>query len=63
MSEAALTKEIVGELKAIRQELVYIKEHMVDADSILTSEEQARLDESIKSHREGRSVKLQDFRR
>ncbi len=63
MSEAALTEVLIEEIKGIRQVLVYIIEHMVDADSTLTSEGQAMLDESIRAHREGRSVKLQDFRR
>lgn len=63
MSETAALEQLTAELKAIRHDVEYIKEHMVDADSILTSEEQTRLDESITAHREGRSVKLQDFRR
>ena len=35
------------ELKAIRADLDYIKEHMIDVDTILTPEEKERLDEAI----------------
>ena len=63
MSEAVLSREIAVELKAIRKELEYIKEHMVDVDMILTPEEEKRLEESLKAHREGKTVKLEDFER
>ena len=63
MSETAIAKEIVGELKAIRHELAYIKEHMVDADTILTPDEEKRLAESVKAYKQGKAVKLEEFER
>ena len=63
MSVAAFAKEIVGELKAIRHELAYIKQHMVDADTILTLDEEKRLAESIKAYKQGKAVKLEEFER
>ena len=39
------TKQIMDALKSIKEELHYIKLHMVDADTILTSEEKKLLDE------------------
>jgi len=61
MAEAFISKEVVKELKAIRKDLDYIKEHMVDVDTILTPEEEARLEESLREYKEGRTTKLEDF--
>ena len=46
------------ELKAIRNDLAYIKEHMIDIDDILTPEEEKILEEGIKEFKEGKSIKL-----
>ncbi len=45
MSEAISSKEILHELRAIREDLDYIKGHMVDIDSILTEEDYLSLQE------------------
>ncbi|KCZ71511.1 hypothetical protein ANME2D_02243 [Candidatus Methanoperedens nitroreducens] len=45
MSEAINSKEILHELRAIREDLDYIKSHMVDIDSILTEEDYLSLQE------------------
>jgi len=44
---AAESAAIMSHLQAIREDLDYIKEHMQDADTILTPEEEARLEESL----------------
>lgn len=54
-------KEIIKELKAIKKDLAYIKEHMIDIDSILTPEEEKILEEGIKEFKEGKAVKLEDL--
>jgi len=59
--ETTIPKEIVTELKAIRQDLDYIKKHMIDVDMILTPEEEARLEESLKEYKEGKAVSLEEF--
>ena len=45
MSEAIDSKEILQELRAIREDLDYIKGHMVYIDSILTEEDYLSLQE------------------
>jgi len=45
MSEAIDSKEILQELRAIREDLDYIKGHMVYIDSILTEEDYLSLKE------------------
>jgi len=49
---------IVSELKAIRRDLNYIKEHMVDVDTILTPSEEKVLEQSLKDYKEGRTFLL-----
>ena len=58
---AIIEKEIWEELKVIRRELGYIKEHMVDVDTVLTREEERILDESLREFEEGEATKLEDF--
>ncbi|MBI4896081.1 MAG: hypothetical protein HY832_00855 [Candidatus Aenigmarchaeota archaeon] len=60
---SAQSQEIVRELKHIRKDLEYIKEHMVDADTILTAGEEERLDESLRAYHEGNVKKLSEFER
>ncbi len=58
---AIIEKEIWEELKVIRRELEYIKEHMVDVDTVLTQEEERILDDSLREFEEGEATKLEDF--
>jgi len=57
--DVTIEKEIMEELKAIRKDLDFIKEHMVDIDAILTSEEEKILEEAMKELREGKATKLE----
>lgn len=52
---------IIDKLNMIKAELDYIKEHMVDVDTILTLEEEKRLDESLKESREGKTISLEEL--
>ncbi|HIH10343.1 MAG TPA: hypothetical protein HA254_06800 [Candidatus Diapherotrites archaeon] len=61
MSEAAALEQLTAELKAIRHDVEYIKEHMVDVDMILTKGEEKRLEESLSEYRQGKAVRLEDF--
>ena len=58
-----LEKNIMKELKEIRKEIEYIKEHMIDIDSILSQEEEKLLEKGIKEFKEGKAIKLENFRR
>jgi len=53
---------IVSELKAIRRDLNYIKEHMVDVDTILTPSEEKVLEQSLKDYKEGRTFLLKKLK-
>ena len=53
MSEAIDSNEIRYELRAIREDLDFIKSHMVDVDSILTEEDYLSLQEYRKEKESG----------
>ena len=55
--------QILEELKVIKKDLDYIKEHMVDADTILTPEEEIELDESLKELEEGKTFSFDSIRK
>jgi hypothetical protein len=60
---AMTERELIKELKAIRKDSAYIKEHMVDIDAILTPEEEKILEEGIKEFKDGKTIKLEDLER
>ncbi|MDO9537234.1 MAG: hypothetical protein Q7J68_02825 [Thermoplasmata archaeon] len=57
------SSELMQELKIIREELQYIREHMVDTDMILTPDEEELLEESLQDYRDGKTTKLSDLKR
>ncbi len=61
MEQVSIPKEVIEELKMIRRDLDYIKKHMVDVDTILTIDEERRLEESLEEYKEGKTIKLEDF--
>ncbi len=60
---AAETQQILEELKAIRTDLDYIKEHLIDVDTVLTTAEEARLEESLSDWRNGKTTSREEFER
>ncbi len=62
MSEAINSKEILHELKAIREDLDYIKGHMIDIDSILTEEDYLSLQEYRKEKASGILISHEDLK-
>jgi len=56
-------KTIMTELHSIKEELEYIKKHMVNVDSFLTTEEEERLNLSLKEKREKKTISLMDLKK
>ena len=52
------TKEILAELKAIRTELTYLKENIVDLDIVLTDTDIKALEQADKDLKTGKTKKL-----
>jgi hypothetical protein len=56
MAEAAIPEKIANELEAIRQDLDYIKKHMIDIDSIMTEDDYIALQEYRTEKKTGKLV-------
>ncbi len=54
-------QRIIEELHAIKEELGYIKEHMVDRDMFLTKEEKKLLAESYENEQRGELTSQEDL--
>lgn len=63
MPEAINSKEILYELKAIREDLDYIKGHMVDIDSIITEEDYLYILEYRKEKASGLLTSHEDLKK
>ncbi len=59
---ATETELIMDELKNIKDELHYIKAHMIDVDTILTAEEKKLIDESIVNEKAGKLISLEELK-
>ncbi len=58
MSEVAIPKELITELKAIRDDLDYIKKRVVDLDIVLTDDDTESLHDAEKDLKEGKTKRL-----
>jgi hypothetical protein len=56
-----MENDLLKELRLIRQDLKYIKTHMVDQDMVLTHEEKSLLDESRHELQAGRTRTLDEI--
>jgi len=55
------SKVIIGQLKSIKEELDYIKEHMVDRDMFLDAEEVKLLQDSYEHEKRGELVSQEEL--
>jgi hypothetical protein len=51
-----MTETIINELKAIRKDIDFIKEHMVDVDSILTEDDYNALQDYREEKKAGKCI-------
>ena len=56
-------KQVMKKLDVIKAEIDFIKEHMVDADTILTPKEEVELDKSLKELKEGKTTSHEDLKK
>ncbi len=61
MSTATL--DIAHELKVIRQDVEFIKKHMFDPDTIMTTEEEQRFRESLEELKRGETTPLSELKK
>ena len=60
---ATETKQILEELKTIKIDLDFIKKHMFDPDTIMTTEESKRFEQSMKELKEGKTTPLSELKK
>ena len=53
------SKLILGKLDDIKTELDYIKEHIIDADAVMTQDDLEALEEAEKDLKEGKTKRLE----
>ncbi len=56
-----IENRILERLERIEREVIEIKEHMVDVDTILTEEERKLLDQSFIHEKEGKLMSLEEL--
>ena len=63
MEETINMERVYQEILALKREVNFIKDHMVDVDLILTPEENSELDESLKELKKGKTFSLEDIKK
>ena len=63
MPEATTIQRIYDELKELRKEVTFIKSHMFDTDTIMTTEESRRFEQSMKELKEGKTTPLSELKK
>ena len=63
MAETVTIKKIYDEIRGLKKEVTFIKKHMFDPDTILTTEESKRFEESMKELKEGKTTPLSEVKK
>lgn len=63
MAETTTIQRIYDELKELRKEVTFIKKHMFDPDTIMTTEESRRFEQSMKELKEGKTTPLSELKK
>lgn len=63
MAEAITIQEVYDEIKALKEDVVFIKKHMFDPDTIMTTEEGRRFEQSLKELQEGKTTPLSELKK
>jgi hypothetical protein len=61
MEETVNMNKLYEELLALKSEVHFIKTHMFDPDTIMTTEEEERFRRAMKEYKEGKTVSLEDL--
>lgn len=55
--------QLIQELKEIKKDIHFIKEHMFDPDTIMTTEENKIFEQSLKELKEGKTTSLSEIKK
>ena len=63
MEETINSERIYKEILALKAEVNFIKTHMFDPDTIMTTEEEERFERAMKEYKEGKTISLEDLKK
>ena len=63
MTETINMEKMYKELLALRKEVQFIKTHMVNQDTIMTTEEEERYERAMQEYKEGKTISLKDLKK
>ena len=56
-------EKMYRELLALKKEVQFIKTHMFDPDTIMTTEEEEKFERAMKEYKEGKTISLEDLKK
>lgn len=63
MAETVNMEKMYHELLALRKEVQFIKNRMIEIEVVMAPEEEVRLEEALEEHRKGKTKRVEDFRK
>ncbi|MBI2632437.1 hypothetical protein HYW75_05515 [Candidatus Pacearchaeota archaeon] len=63
MPETINMEKMYRELLSLRREIQFIKTHMFDPDTIMTTEEETQLEETLELHKRGKTRRFEDLKK
>ncbi|MEK6872768.1 MAG: hypothetical protein AABW90_02025 [Nanoarchaeota archaeon] len=63
MAETINMEKMYMELLALKKEVQFIKNRMIDIDLIMTSDEEVVLDEALEAHKKGKTKRYEDLKK
>ena len=63
MAETINMEKVYMEILALRREVQLIKNHMVDIDTIMTTEEEEKFERAMKDYKDGKTISLEDLKK
>ncbi len=63
MAETVTIQKVYDEIKSLKEEIHFIKKHMFDSDTIISSEEEKSLHQSLKEYKEGKTKSLAEVKK
>lgn len=63
MTEAVTMNKVYDELLSLKKEVIFIKKHMFDPDTIMTIEEERRFKQSLEELKAGKTTPLSELKK
>ena len=63
MTESVTIKQVYDELIGLKNEVIFIKKHMFDPDTIMTIEESKRFEQAMKELKKGKTTSLANIKK